>query len=1030
MRKTKKLFLTLALGLTVAATATAVACNKDKGGANSSDWFSGQEESLVNIHFTSSSVKVVQYESETLSCKVSGTTSRVTFTSSNEEVATVDENGTVTALTLGKTTVTASVDGESATCEVTVVKSQLVPQIVLQADEHTVEDGETLQFSAETVWGTTAIDDAAYSVSLAEDSREAKATVSVEDNVVKVVTNGVETVNLIVSTTVRGIYTSEKVTVKVVAGALKIQALSTDFKPVAGKYETSVATTDLVGDMVNSIPMSFVVKKGNTVEKDAEITWSIDGGTVAIEGGNLVGKGRGTATLTGTVEVDGETATVEVLCDVVAPVVHLEEDPVELEIANLKTLRLPSGMIGSVKEVTLHDVKISSRIAGSFASLNKQAFPKEAAKLGAQQLAIVTDLVTYTMDATIYTMIINDAAELANMRTVADTGDTELDRYNKNIVSSQYYDGYFILGNDIDYNGTITSMTHTGLVYTAEYTDDLSRGFRGVFDGMGYNVDGLIVGANDTPNGQESGGLFGYISKQGIVRNVSFTNATVYANNGFLCSYGDGTIENVSISYKQIGIGHDVRGLNTNNMRYTGSFFTQVAGSNATVKNCLIDASAADIRVEKSVYNGKTSYPIKLSGVAASTENVITICPNQALLDCSGADVNKHTYTEVIAEGGMISDFDSTIWTTVEGIPMFVNQANTLDRDRAIEFMNMEPTLIAGMEMLVQTNNPYVRIEISGVEGVSLKNSLLTAEEKAFEQTVTVTATSLLNSAITATYTVYIDSFGTAVKAPAYDGTLTVYNTNPELKIGDESWRGEKTIVYYGSQIIGEATGTDALNLDLSYLEWNMNNVTVVTVKNGEREHFTAKVKVWYTAGAMEDATMIAESAFSSYRGAADSYFMVEVEADVDAPAGFEKVQRLDCEKTWPTALHDAFFNRVTVNGYSDIWFALKIVNAHWVWQAENYTIEDWVTFHFVQVNDGEWVAEVYLNGNLFKTRFGVITTDSTQVGAMFSYGGYWGGGFLIYNNGGESVSAETPTSVYATEIYAIEKTTSGSEQA
>ena len=68
----------------------------------------------------------------------------------------------------------------------------------------------------------------------------------------------------------------------------------------------------------------------------------------------------------------------------------------------------------------------------------------------------------------------------------------------------------------------------------------------------------------------------------------------------------------------------------------------------------------------------------------------------------------------------------------------------------------------------------------------------------------------------------------------------TVEELNEEF--GDESWRGEKTIVYYGSQIIGEATATDALNLDLSYLEWGMNNVTVVTVKNGEREHFTAKV--------------------------------------------------------------------------------------------------------------------------------------------------------------------------------------------
>ena len=45
MKKIKALLLCLALGLTVAATATAVACDKTpSGNTSSSDWFGDEEE--------------------------------------------------------------------------------------------------------------------------------------------------------------------------------------------------------------------------------------------------------------------------------------------------------------------------------------------------------------------------------------------------------------------------------------------------------------------------------------------------------------------------------------------------------------------------------------------------------------------------------------------------------------------------------------------------------------------------------------------------------------------------------------------------------------------------------------------------------------------------------------------------------------------------------------------------------------------------------------------------------------------------
>ena len=75
------------------------------------------------------------------------TNKTVTWASKNENIATVDENGLVTAVALGECDITATCQGVSATCHITV-KPVLPESIILSSEYESIFIGETLQLTA------------------------------------------------------------------------------------------------------------------------------------------------------------------------------------------------------------------------------------------------------------------------------------------------------------------------------------------------------------------------------------------------------------------------------------------------------------------------------------------------------------------------------------------------------------------------------------------------------------------------------------------------------------------------------------------------------------------------------------------------------------------------------------------------------------------------------------------------------------------------------------------------------------------
>ena len=103
-------------------------------------------------------------------------------------------------------------------------------------------------------------------------------------------------------------------------------------------------------------------------------------------------------------------------------------------------------------------------------------------------------------------------------------------------------------GGKTDINITLTAdIDLTGKDWTPIGTD-YDNSYKGTFDGGGHTITGLTVTTND-----QFVGLFGYLNRAGMVKNVVMEGVLITSNHMFGCTggvvgYSWGTIENCSVS--------------------------------------------------------------------------------------------------------------------------------------------------------------------------------------------------------------------------------------------------------------------------------------------------------------------------------------------------------------------------------------------------------------------------------------------------------------------------------------------------
>ena len=242
---------------------------------------------------TPSRIEIIEGESAALSARVSPEAASdrvVSWSSSDRSVVTVDKTGTVQGLKPGTATVTATAEGKSGTCAVTVkAKAVNVTEVTLDKTELTLTEGE-----AETLTATVRPDNADNrNVTWSSDKTE----IATVDGAGKVTAVKAGEAVVTVTTEDGGKTATCKVTVK--AKAVNVTEVTLD-------------RTELTLTEGETGTLTATVKPDNADNR--KVTWSSDKTDVAtVDGaGKVTAVKAGEAVVTVTTEDGGKTATCKV----------------------------------------------------------------------------------------------------------------------------------------------------------------------------------------------------------------------------------------------------------------------------------------------------------------------------------------------------------------------------------------------------------------------------------------------------------------------------------------------------------------------------------------------------------------------------------------------------------------------------------------------------------------------------------------------------------------------------------------------
>lgn len=406
------------------------------------------------------------------------------------------------------------------------------------------------------------------------------------------------------------------------------------------------------------------------------------------------------------------------------------------------------------KTITLNTFADEEELAGGKIAVNVKDF---GFAYGEQNVVVTVkceegDTHEVNVKVLLITAILNNKADLNNFGVIAKACETDSDAWG----------GYFELGADIEYNGYWSDFVN------ADSNDALKamQGFKGVFDGQGHNVKGMrvarisVAGADVGAGIIKVGAFIPKLHKDGVLRNVSFTEAAVGSERSFLVYCGNGLIENIFVKYACFGDSSYSGYSAAHNYGATTTVFAKGEGEGAIVRNVIIDVSeCVGIATQADNVNG---YIVGQFNKVETLSNVYVINPSdkydhivrnivassETKVETNfDAGVNYFVYksfAEMAAdETRNYEGFVAPLWTVKEGGLPYVKAQNVTAP--AFTTAPSEITKGSSATFVVSANVRLALDEAAAMAGLTLENGVVSVPAGIGDATYTLIATSLFD---------------------------------------------------------------------------------------------------------------------------------------------------------------------------------------------------------------------------------------------------------------------------------------------
>lgn len=483
-----------------------------------------EKQNTPSVTLNKISVTLDLDETLTLLAETQNITGDIVWSSSAPSVATV-ENGVVKSVSVGSAEITATCGEYSAKCTVTVSCGEKLPILKLDDTEVNLLLNDKFTVQPKLTYNGKTVKNAVFEYS---SSNISVATVNGE-GCLSGISKGTSTIQVKASWKHFEIY-----------GSFDVNYVSESYIQM-NKQSFVLYTSDVFGDKITDTIDLTVVKDGEKVS-DPDIEYTYDETALNIENGviSVLKKEDASYNVVATYSDTDEPMSVNFTVKTLYPVRDMQN-----EYGNYQFEAMSDNLTSSFDCFTDGSLVIgvydTAAPEDNLVQGNKIVF--DTKYYGARTWIVKnSNGYAYKVGGELITKIITTAQEFQDIfmtsSWTAGYGWTT-------DVSKTYYDGYYVLANDISFgSSTYNDCKYYG--YDVSGSDGVPEGsgFNGIFDGRGHTVSNIWLWYNSKIG--KTGGIFGTIGVNGVVKNVAFINGGGHGwVQGYLANAIAGTVDNV-----------------------------------------------------------------------------------------------------------------------------------------------------------------------------------------------------------------------------------------------------------------------------------------------------------------------------------------------------------------------------------------------------------------------------------------------------------------------------------------------------